>query len=68
MICGPSHAPVTLERSVHATRRGSSVRMIERHYGALHDGAGAGISGRLDSLEAELEAKTRAAADAERQS
>jgi integrase len=36
---------------------GSSVRMIERHYGALLDGAGAGISGRLDALEAELEAK-----------
>ncbi len=34
---------------------GSSVRMIERHYGALLDGAGAGISGRLDALEAELE-------------
>lgn len=32
------------------------------------DGAGAGISGRLDSLEAELEAKTSAAADAEGQS
>ena len=40
---------------------GSSVRMIERHYGALLDGAGAGISGRLDELEAELEAKGRAA-------
>jgi hypothetical protein len=34
---------------------GSSVRMIERHYGALLDGAGAGISGPLDALEAELE-------------
>ena len=34
---------------------GSSVRMIERHYGALLDGAGAGISGRLDALEARLE-------------
>lgn len=34
---------------------GSSVRMIERHYGALLDGAGAGISGRLDALEAQLE-------------
>ena len=29
--------------------------MIERHYGALLDGAGAGISGRLDALEAHLE-------------
>ena len=35
---------------------GSSVRMIERHYGALLDGAGAGISGRLDALEAQLQA------------
>jgi integrase len=46
---------------------GSSVRMIERH-GALLDGAGAGISGRLGALEAELEAKARAAAEAEGQS
>jgi hypothetical protein len=30
---------------------GTSVRMIERHYGALLDGAGAGIAGRLDALE-----------------
>ena len=29
--------------------------MIERHYGALLDGAHAGIAGRLDALEAELE-------------
>jgi hypothetical protein len=35
---------------------GSSVRMIERHCGAFLDGAGAGISGRLDALEAQLEA------------
>ena len=34
---------------------GTSVRMIERHYGALLDGAGAAIAGRLDALEAELE-------------
>jgi hypothetical protein len=34
---------------------GSSVRMIERHSGALLDGAGAGISGRLDALEAQFE-------------
>jgi integrase len=33
---------------------GSSVAMIERHYGALLDGAGAAIAGRLDALEAEL--------------
>jgi integrase len=39
---------------------GTSVRMIERHYGALIDGAHAGITSRLDALEAELE---RAAED-----
>lgn len=32
---------------------GTSVRMVERHYGALLDGAGAGIAGRLDALDAE---------------
>jgi integrase len=31
---------------------GTSVQMIERHYGALLDGAGAGIAGRLDAHEA----------------
>jgi hypothetical protein len=41
---------------------GTSVTMIERHYGALLDGAHAGIAGRLDALEAELEN----AAEAER--
>jgi hypothetical protein len=34
---------------------GTSVRMIERHYGALLDGAAAGIAGGLDALEAEFE-------------
>jgi hypothetical protein len=34
---------------------GTSVRMIERHFGALLDGAHAGIAGRLAALEAELE-------------
>jgi integrase len=34
---------------------GTSVRMIEKHYGALIGGAHAGIAGRLDALEAELE-------------
>jgi hypothetical protein len=34
---------------------GTSVAMIERHYGTLIGGARAGIAGRLDSLEAELE-------------
>jgi integrase len=33
---------------------GTSVAMIERHYGALLDGAHAGIAGRLTALEAEL--------------
>ena len=39
---------------------GTSVRMIERHYGALLDGAGAAIAGRLDTLEAELEGQAGA--------
>jgi integrase len=34
---------------------GTSVLMIERHYGALLDGAHAGIVGRLDAHEAALE-------------
>jgi hypothetical protein len=34
---------------------GTSVRMIERHYGALLDGAGAGITSRLDAYDAEQE-------------
>jgi hypothetical protein len=29
--------------------------MIEKHYGALLDGAHAGIAGRLDAFDAELE-------------
>jgi integrase len=32
---------------------GTSVRMVERCYGALLDGAGAGLAGRLDALDAE---------------
>ena len=31
---------------------GISVRMIERHYGALLDGSGAEFAGRLDALDA----------------
>jgi hypothetical protein len=39
---------------------GTSVRMIERHYGALLDGASAGIASRLDAFEAaQNEAKER---------
>jgi hypothetical protein len=34
---------------------GTSVRMIERHYGALLDGAHNVIAHRLDAFEAELE-------------
>jgi integrase len=37
---------------------GTSVYMIERHYGALLDGAGAGIAGRLDQLDAERDQAT----------
>lgn len=33
---------------------GTSVGMIEHHYGALIDGAHAGIVGRLDAIEAVL--------------
>jgi hypothetical protein len=40
---------------------GTSVRMIERHYGALLDGAHNVIASRLDAFEAEL----ATAADAE---
>jgi integrase len=32
---------------------GTSVRMIERHYGALLDGSGAEIAGRLDAFDAQ---------------
>ena len=37
---------------------GTSVRMIERHYGALLDGAGAGIAGALDALDDERDGVT----------
>jgi integrase len=41
--------------SIHALARvmGTSVRMIERHYGTLLDGAGADFAARLDVLDAE---------------
>lgn len=35
---------------------GTSVRMIERHYGALLDGAAGDIASRLDAFEAAQEA------------
>jgi hypothetical protein len=38
-----------------ASVMGTSVRMIERHYGALLDGAHTVIAGRLDAFETELE-------------
>jgi integrase len=37
---------------------GTSVRMIERHYGALLDGATAGIAGRLDAFDADRDRAT----------
>jgi integrase len=40
---------------------GTSVEMIERHYGTLLDGAGAGIAGRLDALDAERDEAARKA-------
>jgi hypothetical protein len=39
--------------------------MIEHHYGALIDGAHAGIVGRLDAIEAALEERTKTGADAQ---
>jgi integrase len=41
---------------------GTSVRMIEKHYGALIGGAHAGIAGRLDALEAQLELESESSA------
>jgi integrase len=40
---------------IHALARfmGTSVRMIERHYGALLDGAGADFAARLDAFDAD---------------
>jgi integrase len=38
---------------------GTSVRMIERHYGALLDGAGADIADTLDALDAERDSEER---------
>ena len=43
---------------------GTSVRMIERHYGALLDGAHNVIANRLDTFEAELEQARTAYAEA----
>ena len=45
------HAGVTVFELARVM--GTSVRMIERHYGTLVDGAHAAIAERLDALEAE---------------
>jgi integrase len=45
---------------------GTSVRMIERHYGALLDGAGAGIADVLDALDEERDLKGNTHGDTER--
>ncbi|HET6865664.1 MAG TPA: hypothetical protein VFH80_07065 [Solirubrobacteraceae bacterium] len=42
---------------------GTSVRMIERHYGRLLDGAGAGIAARLAAFHAEQEQAADRATD-----
>jgi hypothetical protein len=42
---------------------GTSVQMIERHYGTRLDGAIEGIAGRLDALETERDRATRGSAD-----
>jgi hypothetical protein len=42
---------------------GTSVRMIEKHCGALLDGAQAGLAGRLDAIEAKLEQAAQAEAN-----
>jgi hypothetical protein len=39
---------------------GTSVRMIERHYGTLLEGAGRDIARRLGAFEAEQEERTTA--------
>jgi hypothetical protein len=39
----------------HEVATTEDVLMIEKHYGALLDGAHAGLVGRLDAIEAELE-------------
>jgi len=36
-----------------ARTMGTSIEMVERHYGTLLDGASAGIAGRVDALDAE---------------
>lgn len=45
---------------------GTSVAMIERHYGTLIGGAHAGIAERLNAIEAEIQQAAEAEADAVR--
>jgi hypothetical protein len=54
------HAGVTVFELARVM--GTSVRMIERHYGALVDGAHAAIADRLDALDALREVELEAAA------
>lgn len=42
---------------------GTSIEMLERHYGTLLDGAGAGIAGRLATFEAEQDGRPGDAED-----
>jgi integrase len=50
---------------IHTLARimGTSVRMIERHYGTLLDGAMESIAGRLDALDAERDQVASTGAD-----
>jgi integrase len=50
---------------IHALARimGTSIAMIERHYGTLLDGAMEEITGRLDALEADRRARAGTSAD-----
>jgi len=50
---------------IHTLARimGTSVRMIERHYGTLLDGAMESIAGRLDALDVERDRATDRATD-----
>jgi hypothetical protein len=46
-----------------AAHAGTSVRMIERHYGRVLDGARASTAARMDAFHAEQEREARAAAE-----
>jgi hypothetical protein len=55
MTCAPPSNALAANVTVFELAKimGTSVRMIEKHYGALIGGAHAGIVGRLDALEAQ---------------